>query len=204
MRSGKFHHGNLRATLLALAENLLNGCEPEDLSLRDLAARAGVSCGAPYRHFKTKDDLLQTLALSGTERLRKSYRRAEAMNVTCEARLREACRAYLQLSEKSPGLYRLIFIHNMLPVPPPPEALGKDAAFATFERLVGEVRGISEGKERRRAALIAWSTLHGFVMLRMQGSAGAFEKEGDFSEALLDAICSPKSLKRRSASLTRR
>ena len=45
-----YHHGRLRAVLLAEAERTLREEGAEGLSLRDLARQAGVSHAAPRRH----------------------------------------------------------------------------------------------------------------------------------------------------------
>ena len=65
--SRTYHHGNLRAALLEEAERAL--AAGEDLSLRELARRAGVSHAAPRRHFADKQALLDALATDGFERL---------------------------------------------------------------------------------------------------------------------------------------
>ena len=64
-----YHHGNLRATLLAAAEHTLRDHGIEQVSLRDLARRAGVSHGAPSRHFRDRQALLDALADVGYARL---------------------------------------------------------------------------------------------------------------------------------------
>src|SRR3954463_2724045 len=70
-----YHHGNLRAALLDEAERRLgNG----DLSLGERARAAGVSHGAPRRHFTDKQALLDALAEEGFERLRAQRRAAFA------------------------------------------------------------------------------------------------------------------------------
>jgi AcrR family transcriptional regulator len=52
--SRSYHHGNLRAELLATAIEQLRDSGVEDLSLRALARAVGVSQTAPYRHFADK------------------------------------------------------------------------------------------------------------------------------------------------------
>ncbi|WP_329139338.1 TetR/AcrR family transcriptional regulator [Streptomyces sp. NBC_01476] len=65
-----YHHGNLRAELLAHAERMLDESGQDGLSLRELARAAGVSHGAPRRHFADRQALLDALAAEGFERLR--------------------------------------------------------------------------------------------------------------------------------------
>src|SRR3954453_21421902 len=71
-----YHHGNLRATLLEHAEAAL--AAGSDLSLRELARQAGVSHGAPRRHFADKQALLDALAVDGFERLGAALALAES------------------------------------------------------------------------------------------------------------------------------
>ncbi len=46
-----YHHGDLRNALLDAATTLLDDAGPTGLTLRAAARAAGVSSGAPYRHF---------------------------------------------------------------------------------------------------------------------------------------------------------
>ena len=60
--SKPYHHGNLKEALLQAARARLAETAEADLSLRDLAARVGVSVNATYRHFANKDAMLMELA----------------------------------------------------------------------------------------------------------------------------------------------
>ena len=87
-----YHHGNLRAALLARAEEAL--AAGEDLSLRELARRAGVCHAAPRRHFADKQALLDALAEDGFERLGALLAAAPPAR-TSRARLLGFARAYV-------------------------------------------------------------------------------------------------------------
>ena len=56
-----YHHGNLRAALLAQAVKIIGESGVEGLSLRKAAKDLGVSHAAPTRHFKSKADLLSAI-----------------------------------------------------------------------------------------------------------------------------------------------
>jgi AcrR family transcriptional regulator len=195
MANAKFHHGNLRAELLRLAATELEARGYEELSLRNLAARLDVSRAAPYRHFKNKDDLLRTLALGGVQLLRELYHKASEEVVTPIGRLRLACRAYIDFAERSPELFRLIFVSDaylrMIPDAPgaPPSAYG------IFEQLVADVIGVDNFNDRRMAALTCWSTIHGFAMLRMSERINAYARTEDIAEAVLTAACARFQMK---------
>src|SRR3954453_2745869 len=53
-----YHHGDLRRTLLQTSLELLESAGDDALTLRSVAARAGVSHAAPYRHFADRNALL--------------------------------------------------------------------------------------------------------------------------------------------------
>ena len=57
-----YHHGNLRQTLIDAAVQLAEEGGPESVSVREAAKRAGVSPGAPFRHFTSKTALMTAVA----------------------------------------------------------------------------------------------------------------------------------------------
>lgn len=58
----RYHHGNLRDTLIIAAAQLIEENASVDFAMIDAARRAGVSSAAPYRHFKDKDALLEAVS----------------------------------------------------------------------------------------------------------------------------------------------
>ena len=69
MSARPYHHGNLRTALLEQAERTVRERGAQALSLRELARDAGVSHGAPRRHFPDRQALLDALAEAGFVRL---------------------------------------------------------------------------------------------------------------------------------------
>jgi AcrR family transcriptional regulator len=57
-----YHHGSLPDALIAAALELLDERGPEQVTVREVARRAGVSPGAPFRHFADRRALLTALA----------------------------------------------------------------------------------------------------------------------------------------------
>ncbi|WP_314173998.1 TetR/AcrR family transcriptional regulator [Streptomyces winkii] len=57
-----YHHGSLPAALTAAALELLDERGPEQVTVREVARRAGVSPGAPFRHFADRQALLTAVA----------------------------------------------------------------------------------------------------------------------------------------------
>src|SRR6202167_6716983 len=90
-----YPHGNLRTALLEQAERTLQEEGIDALSLRELARSAGVSHGAPRRHFSDRQALLDALAERGYARLGAELRAAlDAAAPSLEARVTALARAY--------------------------------------------------------------------------------------------------------------
>ena len=66
----KYHHGDLREALILSACMVCEDLGFEKISLRSIAKGANVSQTAPYRHFKTKKELLAEVARCGFDELR--------------------------------------------------------------------------------------------------------------------------------------
>lgn len=64
-----YHHGNLVPALIETTIQLIEEIGVEKVTVREVAKRAGVSPGAPFRHFKSKSALLTAVAEQAMERL---------------------------------------------------------------------------------------------------------------------------------------
>ncbi len=105
-----YHHGNLRATLLAAAEQALREQGPDAISLRDLARQTGVSHTAPRRHFPDRTALLAALAATGFARLGKEVAAArERGGAAFEGQLRSVAQAFVRFARDDEALLDLMF-----------------------------------------------------------------------------------------------
>lgn len=105
-----YHHGNLRQAILDAAGALVQEVGVEAMTLRAAARRAGVSSGAPFRHFATKRDLVLALAEEGMARLRQAIETALAAAPQCSppARLALLGAAYVDWAADNPAHYRVL------------------------------------------------------------------------------------------------
>jgi AcrR family transcriptional regulator len=104
-----YHHGNLRNELLARAEHVIAIDGVDALSLRSLARDAGVSHGAPNRHFSDRQALLDALAIEGFGRLGAELETAGAGNGAFTDRLTHAALAYVRFATEYPALLELMY-----------------------------------------------------------------------------------------------
>ncbi|MCM1161334.1 MAG: TetR/AcrR family transcriptional regulator [Roseburia sp.] len=61
MGTKPYHHGNLRSALITAGLELINAEGEENLSLRKVAQKCGVSNAAPYAHFNSKDEFIAAI-----------------------------------------------------------------------------------------------------------------------------------------------
>src|SRR6202142_2999043 len=109
-RKTDYHHGRLRQALIETAVKTIAQHGIDALSLRELAARAGVSPGAPYHHFSNRSELLASIAEEGFTRLEAELIAArDAAPDDASARLEEPGRAYLTIAVSSLGFFRVMF-----------------------------------------------------------------------------------------------
>ena len=161
----RYHHGSLRASLLAAARLAVETEGETGLSLRALASAAGVTANAPYRHFANKEALLAALAGEGFIELTARFRPFET--VATAARMQGCLEAYLGFAREHPGLYRLMFGRSLDPLSCDP-VLGEQAR-ACFMALMAVVaqalqRPGDDPFVSRHAAMV-WSLSHGAALL---------------------------------------
>ena len=105
-----YHHGNLREALIEATLTLVAELGPDNVSLREVAKRAGVSSGAPFRHFPNRTTLMTAVAEEAMHRLRTGVVAALETAAAEEplTRLKVIGRAYLQWAVQNPAHFVVI------------------------------------------------------------------------------------------------
>ena len=165
-----YHHGDLRAACLALAAHELEAHGPEGLALRRLAARLGVTQPSLYRHFASKEALVDRLATAGFVGLQEAL--GAAAGATARARLHAIVRAYLAWGLASPQHYRLMFARPLSEKQRDPLLVeAAAAARQVLDTAVAAWRAEAGPAAADSQALSAgiWALAHGLVMLCSEG-----------------------------------
>lgn len=171
IKKATYHHSDLRRALLDAALQAL--ADRKDISLRDVARRAGVSHTAPYRHFSDKEALLAAVAEEGFVAFGEYLRKAkESLEEKPLQALEATGVAYIRYAIEHPTHYRVMFGQNLHNCADYPALL--DASTATFEILVdiiqaGQTKGAIASGNARQLALGAWAQVHGLAMLLLDG-----------------------------------
>ncbi|HEY3077752.1 MAG TPA: TetR/AcrR family transcriptional regulator [Burkholderiales bacterium] len=168
-RKTAYHHGNLRPALLRTAGKLLEDQGAASLALRGLARRAGVSHNAPYRHFPNREALLAALAAEGFAMLGERLRGQPG---------REMGEAYVRFALEQPQRFRLMF-GGLLPMAKYPQL--RTAAQGAYQALVEAFKDLPRPE---LAAAAAWSLVHGFSHLLLDGHFAHSDREHFVREVL--------------------
>ncbi|GJF27882.1 TetR family transcriptional regulator [Kitasatospora sp. NE20-6] len=208
----------LRARLVQVGVDLLAAEGMQALTLREIARRAGVSHGAPRRYFPTHLELLSAIARRGFADL--AARAATAATPGADgpdgtpgadgpdgpdgggppsdprARLLALGRTYLDFARTEPGMFDLMFRHDLLES----NALGlRDTSLPLFGLLTGLIAAVRpappSGAAPRVAAGALWANLHGIAQLRAWGSLALATGSDDVEpllRAALDAHLGPE------------
>jgi AcrR family transcriptional regulator len=167
-----YHHGNLRQALLGAAEVALEERGVQHLSLRELSRELGVSHASPQRHFATKQDLLDALAIMGFERLSSVVAKAaEARNQDFNARLTKAAFAYVGFALKHPALFALMFEAKRRAGMLPELRTALMTAYSHIPKVLkeGQEAGKIVAGDPDRLALTIGAALHGLVAISIDG-----------------------------------
>jgi len=177
--ANSYHHGNLRQALLDAAVVAIRESGPENLSLRAIARRVGVSQTAPYRHFADKNDLLAELARQAFDDINDVITQYTESGNTASERLEQAAIAYLHYAIINPEKYRLVFgnhVQNRFDYSN--LVTSGRRCFESFLTLMNT--GIKNGEfidsEPMTLSNTIWSAIHGFAFLCIDGTFDRLEQ----------------------------
>lgn len=169
-----YHHGNLKAELVRAGIALIEEEGLDALSLRAIAARAGVSHAAPRNHFGSLRGLLTAIAAEGFRLHAREMRAGLSPDADRVARLHAAMEGYVRFSRTHPALFALMFSPLHCDMDDPDL---RDAGRASYAVLSDIARGLDWDKAdapdaQYRTETMLWSLVHGFAQLQGAGLLG--------------------------------
>jgi len=160
-----------RERIVAIAHDLIATEGLEQLSLRRVARRLGVTAPALYAYVDDKVDLLRAVAATQFERLLASFESIEAADPL--TRVREQAIAYVRHALDDPALFQVMFaIRPDWAVQPGVEEL--PAATRAFAAGAAAVEGAMAAGQLRAedpflVSLALWSAVHGVATVVLAG-----------------------------------
>ena len=177
----RYHHGDLRRALVDAGLAILEEEGLAALTLRGVAARAGVSHAAPAHHFPTLKDLVTALATLAFERFHAAIEAGlAAAGPRPEDKVRGACAAYVGFATANPGLFRLMFSGEKLrPADPALQTAARAARtqLADFAAPMADELGLADPQDRVAFERLIWATVHGYAHLAVEGLMPADGRE---------------------------
>lgn len=153
-----------RRALVRAASELLDEGGPDAVTLRAVGARAGVSRGAPYGHFKNKEHLLTQLAVDAWSSLADEVEQLRTdLGAASDIRLERAVLALIELARRQPHRYALMF---STPADTPVAVEAASRLENEFLTLVADIVG--EPDAPRYGALLM-SSAHGIAGMELSG-----------------------------------
>jgi AcrR family transcriptional regulator len=181
-RADQYHHGDLRRALLEEALRTIQVHGVEQLTLRTVGERLGVSRSALYRHFSDKQALLAAVGREGFRTFRLALREAWEQNGRGRPGFEAMAAAYVRFAVAHSAHYRVMFGRFV-------ESCAKDAEFtaeatAAFQVLVDSIveqqqAGIIRLDDPLLLARFIWSVVHGIAMLAIDGQLRGPDERGE-------------------------
>lgn len=196
-RREKYRHGDLKRALLEAGVALARAGGPEAIVLREATRQAGVVPNAAYRHFASRDDLLEAVRSAALSALAAAMEAAMAEEIAtvstpggprkgmpspadvARARLRAVGAGYLRFAREETGLFRTAFTPSAAGVEHTPDpARAGPSGLNPFELLGAALddltkAGVLPAERRPGAEYLAWSSVHGMAMLTIDGPLGS-------------------------------
>jgi AcrR family transcriptional regulator len=166
--------GSVRARALAAAAHVLATRGVDALSLRAIAAEAGVAAASIYHYFANKDELLLSLAVQGFAELRDDILRLQA-DPEINSPMRGGHRAFFTFVGARPALFSLMFSDRMLSR----HAALREAehqAFLAYEAAV-RAEGRIPQKHQENATVAIWALGRGMAAIISSQPDGALPED---------------------------
>ena len=163
MSRDSYHHGDLKTVILSQAAALVAERGADGISLRELARAAGVSHAAPAHHFTDRRGLFTALATEGFHLLAAALTDARPKFI-------DAARAYVRFALDHPGHYAVMWDKSLYDDTDAALVAAEAAASAELSRGVGTLTDPKAKADPDGAALAAWSLVHGFSLLWLNGA----------------------------------
>ena len=157
-----YHHGNLKEELISCACAMCERDGYTKLSIRSLAKESNVSQTAPYRHFKTKEDIYAAVSTDGFNKLSKAIHVDVDKKVT-KKQIVDMAIKYIEFGLKNANMYDLMFGTAVGSFTNYPELL--ESANSSYDNFKSSFSKLANDSDDVIAfkCITLWSMVHGLV-----------------------------------------
>ncbi|WP_417688883.1 TetR/AcrR family transcriptional regulator [Roseibium sp.] len=156
--------GTLRSDLVAAGIDILKEKGMEGLSLRECAARAGVSHAAPGYHFRNLAGLNTAIAAQGFKLFADAMdNRRKTADATPSAQLQAICEGYLDFARSHRELFLFMFSGQEFSGDNDDFGEASGRAYAILRETCSPL--VPSGSDPEEIELLVWSLIHGYSHL---------------------------------------
>lgn len=166
-----YHHGDLRNALIRAGMEIIEEKGLPGLSLRAIAARAGVSHTAPRNHFGSLKGLLTAIGAEGFRLHAEAMREGISDTSKGRERLSAAMRGYADFATRHPALFSMMFSPEYCEFQNEELIANARASYAILEDISRDLDWVHADSPDAalRAEMMLWSLVHGYATLRLAG-----------------------------------
>lgn len=160
-----------RQGIISAAREIIRTEGVDALSMRLLAEKVDYSPSALYKYFNNKEEIIEALRKEGWNQMETIFRSRIKPDDSSPQRLIDAGLAYLELADRHPELYQLMFNSDVNPIPNM-KSVEEDPNFSVIPGIIR--KGVENGEFNLRAGMtvlefgyLAWFAMHGICMLKV-------------------------------------
>jgi AcrR family transcriptional regulator len=190
---GPYHHGNLRQALVDAALALVAEGGDTAVTVREAARRAGVSAGAPFRHFPTRRALMTAVAEESMRRFKAEIDRAVAQTSARDPleRLRAIARAYLRWAMRNPAHFEVHSTQRLFDFDRATTLHDDDNAIRAITRQTVQDAadaGLLRSNDIALVQLAGRAMVYGFARMKIDGHFARWNVPEPEAERIGDAV----------------
>jgi len=193
MIKNEYHHGNLKEEFLKIAFEFIAKEDVEKLTLKILSDATGTTKTAIYKHFKSKDALMEQMIRDGFDMFdNKISPLLLEKDKPLIDRFYISGKAYVAFAKENPNLYRLLFgkkyahIRDELMSIKDEDCSGFGALRVAVEE--GQAGGILKKEDSYKQTIIIWSALHGLSALVIDGFMDVEELGDELYDKMFETL----------------
>lgn len=166
-KGGRYHHGDLRAALIAAAAEVIAERGVRNFSLAEASRRIGVAVSAPYAHFAGRDELLAAVAVHAYEVFGAEFLPPASQYPDPGERLAALARGYVRFAGRQRPLFEVLFGSGLDKCRYPEVKAAEKPLSDAFEECVNALTGGGAAAESLASAVEA--AAHGHAMMLLDG-----------------------------------
>jgi len=180
--------GNVRDACLRAALQIIISDGAENLSIREVSRRLGLSHQAPYKHFQSRDQLVAEVIGSCFDEFGDYLQTAARTSEEPVTALLAMGQAYLRYADENPAKYRIMFSDPLPAMPAHTSMAGQvkaayDVPRSSLRQHYQSLGLATAEAEAERNALHIWATLHGLATLLQHDTTRVLELPPALTEA---------------------